>query len=102
MRRTAFVLTILLAAAFLLTLSRCASRPIVPDTSDVKVSRENPKSECKDLGRVTGTTSKINARPEDALADMKDEAAKKGANYVQVGEYSSTGGSVVGFAFSCP
>ncbi len=102
MRRTAFVFTILLAAAFIFTLSRCASPSLTPDVNDVKVSRDTPKSQCEELGRVTGTSNKVNTKPQDVLADMKDEAAKKGANYVQLGEYSSTGTSVVGFAFKCP
>ena len=39
---------------------------------------------------------------EDALNDMKKEAANKGANYLQIKEYSSYGTAVTGIAFKCP
>lgn len=86
-----------------LMLFGCASpHPIVPDVETVKVSRDKPSSKCKELGKVTGTTLSAKGKPEDALLNMKSEATSKGANYLQVLEYSEEGTSVTGYAYDCP
>ncbi|MEQ1877342.1 MAG: DUF4156 domain-containing protein [Bdellovibrionia bacterium] len=85
-----------------LLLSACASRSLTPDSEDVKMSREIPSESCKELGRVTGTSKSRKATHDELLADMRQDAAKKSANYVKVEEYSSLGTSVTGTAFSCP
>ena len=45
-------------------------------------------------GQVKGTQ-------EQALGDLKREAANKGANYVMVKQYSDLGTSVTGIAYEC-
>lgn len=75
---------------------------MLPTTDEVKVSRENPDEKCQDLGKVTGTSLSVKATPEEVLENMKHAAAEKGANYVLVKQYSSTGTSVTGIAYNCP
>jgi hypothetical protein len=86
----------------LLLVAGCASRSVTPDTNEVKLSRESPPSACQEMGRLTGTSTSRKATHEDLLADLKQDAARKGANYVRVDEYSSLGTSVTGTAYTCP
>jgi hypothetical protein len=80
----------------------CASRSLAPDSEEVKMSRESPADDCKEIGRVTGTSKSRKASHDELLVDMRQEAAKKNANFVKVEEYSSFGTSVTGTAFMCP
>lgn len=86
----------------LLALAGCASRSVMPDVKEVKVSREAPDKDCKEMGTITGTTATAKGTQEQALEDLKKEAANKGANYVVVKQYSSYGTSVTGVAYECP
>ena len=80
----------------------CSSMSNLPEKENVKVSREKPSDkECKSLGKVEGRTNKINGTQEDALADLQNEAAHKGANYLMVEQYSANGQSVTGIAYRC-
>ncbi len=83
-------------------LAACSSRPVTPDTEDVKVSREAPPAKCKEADKVTGQTRKINQGAKDALEDLKRDAAAKGINYVQIQQYSESGASVTGLGYICP
>jgi hypothetical protein len=85
-----------------LSLSACASRSVLPDVKEVKVSREVPSPKCREIGKMTGTTMSTKGTNEDALNDLKRDAANKGANYVVVKEYSSYGTSVTGIGYECP
>jgi hypothetical protein len=86
-----------------LILSACASpHPVTPDASTVKVSREKPSSKCQEIGKVEGTSLSAKAKPSEVLENMKAEATSRGANYVQVLEYSETGTAVNGMAYNCP
>lgn len=80
----------------------CASESLTPDIKDVKVSKESPSKDCREIGRVTGSTPSSKGTSEEALKDMVKEASKRSANYLRVDEYSSYGGSVTGTAFRCP
>lgn len=80
--------------------SGCSSQPVLPETDSIQVSREAPKN-CQNLGKVTGTTSTVKAGPEDALQDMKKEAADKGATHLVVLQYSGNRTSVTGEAYQC-
>lgn len=84
-------------------LSACASRSVLPDSKQVKVSRDVAGKDCKEIGTITGVapSAKDNGR-EKALADLKQEAANKGANYVVVKQYSGYGTAVTGVAYECP
>lgn len=95
---------IILAVAFAgaLTLSACASRSVMPDAHEVKVSREQPSKDCRRIGEISGRTMYADGTSEQALDDLKQTAANKGANYVMVKEYSAYGTAVTGIAFECP
>jgi uncharacterized protein YbjQ (UPF0145 family) len=54
------------------------------------------------MGSITGTTPTVKGTQEEALEDLKREAANKGANYVVVKQYSAYGTSVTGLAYECP
>lgn len=88
----------------ILGLGCAAHRSILPDPEEVRISREAPSSKknCKEIGPISGTTQSTEATQEDALNDLKQEAANKGANYVVVKEYSSYGTAVTGVAYDCP
>lgn len=79
----------------------CSSHPVLPEKSDIKVSRENPKDSCKSLGFIEGRSIKINAKPEDAIDDLKAEAIKKGANYIKMETMGAMGSAVRGEAYFC-
>lgn len=85
-----------------LGLSACKSRSVLPDTREVKVSRDTAGSDCREIGPINGTTASVKGTPEQALEDLKKEAANKGANYVRIKQYSAYGTSVVGIAYECP
>lgn len=91
-----------LVATLLMGLSACSSRSVMPDAEDVKISREKPDDDCKELGKITGTTSSVKGTREQALADLTQTAADKGANYVMVKQYSAQGTAVTGVAYECP
>ena len=93
----------LIALAIVTTaLGGCASRSIKPAPDQVKVSRELPGAKCKELGTITGTTRTAQGTQDEAIEDLRKEAANKGANYIMVREFSSYGTPVTGRAFECP
>ena len=95
MTRSMFVFLSLLVAG-------CASRSVLPTTKEVKVSREEPSAKCQPIGQLTGTTTSAHGTQEQALENLKVEAANKGANYVVVKQFSDYGTAVTGLAYECP
>lgn len=91
------ITTLALSVSFL----GCSSRPVTADKKEIKVSREAPSKDCKEIGKLTGTTQSTKGTQEQALEDLKQEAANKGANYVIVKQYSDAGTSVTGIAYEC-
>lgn len=91
---TSFIIEIILFAG-------CGTHPVLPETKDIKVSREAPKANCKSLGFIEGRVNRVNAKTEEAIEDMKQEAIRKGANYVKMETIGALGGSVRGEAFYC-
>lgn len=85
-----------------LLVAGCASRSIKPAPDQVQISRELPGSKCKEIGVITGTTKTAQGTQDEAVDDLKKEAADKGANYVMVKQFSSYGTMVTGRAFECP
>jgi hypothetical protein len=93
-------LSLFLLLAFVVS---CAHhRSVLPDVKEVKVGREPAGDDCKELGPINGTTSSAQGTREQALEDLKREAANKGANYVMIKQYSAYGTSVVGIGYECP
>ncbi|NQZ02813.1 MAG: DUF4156 domain-containing protein [Bdellovibrionales bacterium] len=84
--------------------SGCSSRSVLPDKDEIKVTREEPDKDdkCKALGKITGTSGSVKGTREQALEDLKQTAANKGANYLVVKQYSPQGTSVTGMAYECP
>ena len=90
---------ILMSAFFL---SACASKmPVLAESSDIKVSRENPSGECETLGPIEGRSLSVNPDKEALLEDLKQEAIKKGANYVKFETFGAQGAAVRGTAYFC-
>lgn len=83
-------------------MSACSTRSVLPKADEVKMSRETPPKNCVNLGSVTGRVRTEKGNEEAALADLRQEAAYKGANYVKVMQYSSYGTAVTGIAYDCP
>jgi hypothetical protein len=92
---------ILFAGLSLMVVAGCASRSVTADKSDVKVSREEPAKDCTEVGNLRGTTLSAKGTQAQALEDLKQEAANKGANYVVVKQYSDNGTSVTGVGYIC-
>jgi hypothetical protein len=92
----------LIIAIGAISLTSCASRSVLPDSKEVKVSRETPSAKCKEVGTITGSTSNVKGTQEQALEDLKHEAANKGVNYIVVKQYSAYGTSVTGVGYECP
>ena len=54
------------------------------------------------MGKISGRANSSKGTQEQALEDLKREAANKGANYVVVKQYSDLGTAVTGMAYECP
>ncbi len=96
------VIQSLLACSGLIVFSSCSHQAIVPEAKNVKIQREAPAKDCRSLGHVEGNVIRANGKIEDAIEDMKLDAARKGANFVQMGETSALGKNVAGIAYQCP
>lgn len=94
--------TSLLIFSLGLALGGCSSTPVIPEAKNVKVSREDASQDCREIGHVQGTTQTAKGTVEEAIEDMKLDAARKGANYVQMETTSSYGTSTQGTAYYCP
>jgi hypothetical protein len=91
-----FVLT-----ASLIAFSACSSHPIKPESKNVEVSREDAGKKCQEIGRVEGRVKNVKGTFEEALEDLKLDAARKGANYVKMEQTGAMGQSVAGVAYFC-
>jgi hypothetical protein len=98
--RKFLALTALATSATLAT--GCSSRPIVPEGKNITLKREDPDKDCRELGKVQGIVRSHSQTVEQAIEDMKLDAARKGANYVRMESTSAFGTSVSGTAFVCP
>jgi hypothetical protein len=99
------VALVLLTLFFLgMFLSGCSNMSKLPDKENVKVSRKKPDADdkCEDLGPVTGRTLSTKGTAQEALDDMVQEAANKGANFLFVNQYSAQQTAVTGIAYRCP
>lgn len=90
------------AGAGLTLVVGCKSHEVLPDKIEVEVSREAPAKDCKMIGPVSGSVSKIGETSEKALANLKTDAARKGANFVQYESASAAGTGFRGTGYFCP
>ena len=74
----------------------------MPEPKDVTVRREAPAPACRLIGEVTGRALTASGPREDALNDLKRDAANRGGNYVVIQEWSAYGTGVTGVAYACP
>ena len=89
-------------AAILFTIGcASASYPVLAKTTDVKVTRDEPSKGCENLGSIEGRSNKINDTIEAVLQDLKEEAIKKGANFVKVETMGAQGSAIKGVAYFC-
>jgi phage terminase large subunit len=91
-----------MAASTVLIFSACSHQAIVPEAKNVKLQRENPSKNCVEIGKVQGSVQSVHGTIEQAIEDMKLDAARKGANFVRMESTSAIGTSVSGTAFQCP
>lgn len=96
------LIPLLITGFTILALAGCGSHPIVPEGKNVKVSRDEPSKDCQDLGAVQGSVQTKSGTVEQAIEDMKLDAARKGANYVKMETASAYGSSTRGTAYFCP
>jgi Flp pilus assembly protein TadD len=96
------VVRITIFVPLILLFSACSNRPVVPEAKSVTVQREEADKKCKEIGRVQGSVTSHGGSVEQAIEDMKLDAARKGANYVRMEATSALGSSVSGTAYSCP
>jgi hypothetical protein len=101
MTKSNFYLPIFLILPSFLLLS-CSSLSNLPKEENVKVSRKPADKDCVFISKVEGRSISKKATAEDALKDLIKEAANKGANFLEVKEYSGTGSAVTGLAYKCP
>jgi hypothetical protein len=102
MRTLFFAWPVCISGFALFSLSACTSQPIIPDAKNIKLARENPSPKCVEIGKVQGSVSSVHGTIEQAIEDMKLDAARKGANYVRMESTSAYGTSASGTAFQCP
>lgn len=85
----------------LFAISSCSSQPVIQTGNDIEVGRKIPMGSCEKIGLLRGTTMTSMGTKEDALSDLKESAASKGATYIKVEQFSETGTSVTGMAYTC-
>jgi len=78
----------------------CASKPVL-EKDDVKLTRDEPSSKCRLLGPLEGRVLTTIGTQEQALENLKEEAVKRGANFVKIESLGAQGTSVRGQAYSC-
>lgn len=83
-------------------LGACSSQPIIPEAKNVKIAREAPAKSCVEIGKVQGSVKSVHGTIEQAIEDMKLDAARKGANFVHMETTSAYGTSAAGTAYQCP
>jgi hypothetical protein len=91
-----------LISALVLTISACSSQPIIPEAKNVKLSREDADKDCREIGLVQGTVSTTHGTLEQAIENMKLDAARRGANFIRMESTGAMGTSASGTAYQCP
>lgn len=92
------ILALVITSAFFVA---CSSHPIKPEADNVKVSRDDADKDCQEIGPVEGRVKNVNGKFEEALEDMKLDAARKGANYIHMKQTGALGQAVSGTAYFC-
>ncbi len=93
-----FAATLVLATL----VTACGSHPIKPSGENVKISRNDADSDCREIGSVEGRNQSTKGTFETAMEDLKLDASRQGANFVKIEQTSGTGTAVRGTAYFCP
>ena len=101
MKNLNLLVSVLKITTVLALISGCAHQAIVPEAKNVKIARENPASDCREIGPVKGSVKTSSGSIEQAIDDMKLDAARKGANYVRMEATGAMGTSASGTAYQC-
>lgn len=88
-------------SALLTALVACTSKPLL-EKEDITVTRDDASPKCQNLGPVEGRTMTMSGTQEEAMENLKEEATKKNANYVQTEVIGAQGKVIRGTAFRCP
>lgn len=75
----------------------CASSP----HSHVQVSRNFPGGACQEIGQVIGNANTRDNAEEQALDDLKYQAAQRSGNYVKLIAVTAHGSAARGVAYRC-
>ncbi len=102
MKTLKMCLITLLSLGAALGQSACSHQALIPEARNVKIARENPPGDCQELGTVHGVVKTSAGSIEQAIDDMKLDAARKGANYVRMEATGAMGTSTSGTAYKCP
>jgi hypothetical protein len=86
---------------FISFLIGCSSKPLL-EVRDIKITRDEPSRSCRSLGVLDIKSLSIRPDEKKMIDEMRNEARKKGANFVRVQEMGALGTSVRGEAFDCP
>lgn len=79
----------------------CSSPAIKPEGKNITVSREDAAKNCKEVGPVEGRVKNVKGTFEEALEDLKLDAARKGATFVKIEQTGAMGQTVRGVAYFC-
>jgi hypothetical protein len=109
---------IIIATFVVLLMSGCSSIPLEPQAKRVIVSTNSPSKDCKYIGQVVGNQGNFftggytpNKNLEmGAMNDLKNQASKIGANYIELvttragmgSNMTQTNVTNLGNAYSCP
>ena len=93
-------LQLFMGAALIGTVVSCTSKAIL-ERDDVTVTRDQPASNCQSLGAIDGRVMTVKGTQEEAMENLKEEAVKKGANWVHVESIGAQGTTVRGQAYNC-
>lgn len=90
----------IIALVLLSLLVGCASKPLLEKT-DIKLTRDEPSKSCKSLGPIEGRVISIRGTTEQAMEALREEAVKKGADFVQVETVGAQSSVIRGQAYNC-
>lgn len=93
--------TLFLLSLFGLFTACSNTPPVKPEGKNVEVSRKKADDSCQEIGTVEGRATHHTDSFEDALKDLKNDAALKGANYVHIKQSGAMGQAVRGTAYLC-
>ena len=85
-----------------LLVSGCASGELNPNAQTVKLMKNDPPTECAEVGVVNSITPGFSTdNPIEHRNRLKNAAANMGANFVRMETVENTG-KLTGTAFKCP